>query len=88
MFLNCSSLNNLKIEFNTEKVRLMEYMFDSCIELKELDIRTFNTQACQSFDGMFDNCDGLELYLNEKNCSNLIEQLPSNVNYHPVGTNL
>ena len=62
-------------------------MFAYCNELKELDIRTFNTENCINLDDMFENCNGLQLYLNEKNCSNLIEKLPDYINYHGVGTN-
>lgn len=87
MFSNCNSLIELKIEFNTEKVHYMNSMFNSCSQLKELNICSFNTQFCNNFDHIFDGCK-LELYLNEKNCSNLIEKNPSNINYHDVGMNL
>ena len=87
MFSDCGSLTDLKLGFNTEKVRNMGNMFASCIELKELNIGTFNTRFCNNFENMFDNCNGLDLYLNIKNCENLIDEIPDFVTYHNIEEN-
>ena len=62
----------------------MGYMFSSCTELKTLNISSFNTQACLNFDYMFENCEGMELYINGNICPNLIEHIPQYVNYHDI----
>ena len=44
MFFGCSSLREIKLNFNTSKVTNMEYMFYSFIELAEIDLSRFNLE--------------------------------------------
>ena len=83
MFNNCSSLESLKINFNTTKVVNMERMFSSCVNLTSLNLSSFNTTLCNNFNNMFENDKDLDIYIDEKLCSNLINQLPGYV--HPHG---
>ena len=55
----------------------------SC-KLKTLNIIFFNNQECLNFDYMFENCEGMELYINGNICPNLIEHIPQYVNYHDI----
>ena len=55
-------------------------MFSSCNGLKSLDISSFNTGKCRDFTDMFENDEGLNLYINNNTCSNLVENLPSYIN--------
>ena len=84
MFNNCTSLASLKVSFNTEKVKQMEYMFGSCSKLSSLDISTFNTNNCENFTNMFENDNGLELYVNFTACPNLKSEIPDYVKTHDV----
>ena len=84
LFNNCSSLTSLQVSFNTEKVKQMEYMFGSCSKLSSLDISTFNTNNCNNFTNMFENDNGLELYVNFTACPNLKSEIPNYVIYHDV----
>ena len=65
----------------------MDYMFFSCTNLKSLNIQSFNTNNCQIFEGIFGNCNGMELYINPNTCSNLFEYIPEYVVVHNVTTN-
>ena len=84
LFQNCSSLESLKINFDTQKVKTMRNMFSSCTKLTSLDITSFNTTACTKFTNMFENDNGLNLYINSKICPNLKEQLPSFLQVHDI----
>ena len=88
MFNNCSNLAYLKINFDTKNVQKMEYMFASCIKLTSLNISTFNTSKCKNFNFMFENDEGLDLYVDNKTCENLIEYLPTYINIHDIHENI
>ena len=80
LFSNYSSLENLKLNFDTSQVSKMQYMFNSCFWLKSLDLTSFNTQKCTDFTGIFENDEGLNLYIKNNTCSNLVGQLPDYIN--------
>jgi len=62
----------------------MDYMFFSCKKLKYLNIASFNTQFCYSFDNIFNECLELQLYLNPNNCNNLYKYIPQYVTIHNI----
>ena len=85
MFNNCSSLEKIDLTgFSTNSVNKMDYMFYSCTKLISLNIVSFNTEQCFSFNNIFENCYGLELYLNPITCNNLFEYIPSYVIIHNI----
>ena len=57
----------------------MDYMF-SHSGLKNLNLTTFNTLKVKKFPGVFEECHGLNLIVFEKNCTNLIENIPDYIN--------
>ena len=79
MFNNCSSLQSLKINFDTEKVKKMSYMFAHCVKLTSLDISSFNTQNVKELDNMFEEDANLDLYLDSNKCQNLFDYIPDYV---------
>ena len=56
-------------------------MFESCINLKSLDLSSFITSKCEDFTNIFKDDEGLILFIDEKNNKKLIENLPDYVNY-------
>jgi len=61
-FRGMSNLENIEgIEYlNTEEVKTMSYMFNSCEKLKTVDVTHFNTEKVEKMGYMFMNCTGLE----------------------------
>ena len=84
MFVNCTSLETLNINFNTENVEKMEYMFASCLKLSSLNISSFNTKKCKNFTNIFENDKNLNLYFDYEKCSNLVEDIPEYVNIYNI----
>ena len=62
MFYNCILLNTLKLtnKFNTQKVEDMCSMFNSCKELKTINLSGFDTQNVEDMRYMFNLCKSLE----------------------------
>ena len=60
-FFGCEKLTEINgIEYlNTSKVTIMSGMFEYCVSLKSLDLRSFNTSEVTIMNGMFANCIGL-----------------------------
>ena len=80
MLYNCSSLENVNLlSFDTSTVTKMDYMFGYS-GIKNLNLTSFNTLNAKSFKGIFEECRGLELALIEKNCKNIIPDIPEYVN--------
>ena len=76
MFSYCSSLTSLDLTgFNTNSVTQMVYMFSDS-GFKYLDLSSFNTSKCKSFTGIFQNCNGLSIKINNETCANIIKALP------------
>ena len=65
----------------------MGSMFESCIKLSSLDISTFNTSGCKNFTNMFENDEGLNLYIDSKISSNLMQQIPGFVKVNDISKN-
>ena len=65
----------------------MQNMFGSCTKLTSLNISTFDTNKVTNFTNMFENDNGLNLYLDSKICSNLKQQLPNFINVHDISEN-
>ena len=60
MFSGCTSLENLKFNFTTEKVRNMESIFENCPKIKKLDLSKWNTTSTSDMSNMFNGCSSLE----------------------------
>ena len=62
MFYKCILLNTLKLtnKFNTQKVEDMCSMFNSCKELKTINLSGFDTQNVKDMSRMFNLCKSLE----------------------------
>ena len=62
MFYNCILLNTLKLtnKFNTQNVEDMCSMFNSCKELKTINLSGFDTQNVEDMSKMFNLCKNLE----------------------------
>ena len=62
MFYNCILLNTLKLtnKFNTQNVEDMCSMFNSCKELKTINLSGFDTQNVEDMSYMFNLCKSLE----------------------------
>ena len=62
MFYNCILLNTLKLtnKFNTQNVEDMCSMFNSCKELKKINLSGFDTQNVKDMSKMFNLCKSLE----------------------------
>ena len=57
MFSSCYRLKSLNLtNFNTEKVKDMQYMFYDCYRLPPLDLTNFNTVNVEDMKGMFKDC--------------------------------
>ena len=79
-FSNCTELEFLKVNFNTEKVKDMQYMFNNCSKLTSLDITSFNTGICENFENIFDNDIKLFLTIDSRISPSLVEHIPEYVN--------
>ena len=62
MFNECSKLKGIKglEQFITNKVIIMNTMFQSCFELEYLDLSSFNTANVNNMSYMFNNCNKLK----------------------------
>ena len=62
MFQGCSNLISINdiSTWDTSMIERMDYMFDECINLKQLDVSNFNTEKCTNFDFMFSRCKKLK----------------------------
>ena len=80
MFSNCSSITNISLKFDTTSVNTMESMFDSCKDLKYLDLTSFNTQRCIKFSNMFANTENMTVLVNSLYCDNMIDEIQEYVN--------
>ena len=67
--------------FNTGNALDMSSMFESCVNLKSLDLSSFVTNKCKDFTNIFKNDNGLVIIIDENNNQKLIENLPDYVNY-------
>ena len=65
----------------------MSYMFAGCTNLKSLDLSTFSTISTLKFNNMFDEDEGLDLYINKNNCENLLRNIPEFIKVHDVSNN-
>ena len=83
-FNNCSSLNTLIVKFNTPNTRYMQYMFASCVSLTSLNIGSFFTANVEKLDNIFENDEGLQLYMDFKTCANLRAILPDYVTANDI----
>ena len=61
MFSGCSSLNSLDLSnFNSTKVKCMDYMFSDCRFLISLNLNNLNTQNVSNMEYMFAECSSLK----------------------------
>lgn len=77
LFHNCSSLEFLKLNFDTNKIKKMEYMLSSCTYLNSLYISTFNGNNSNNFLNIIENDEDLTLYINSSIYPILKEQMPN-----------
>ena len=72
IFENMDHISISVIACDTEKVKNMSYMFSDCENLKELDLKKFNTTNVTNMEGMFYKCSSLiELNLQNFNTTNV-----------------
>ena len=86
MLFNCKSLTSINFSnFNTSKMKSMDFLFYNCILLKELDLSNFITNNVEKMNCMFSYCVSLTslnlsnfntsqvsiMYYMFKNCSSL-----------------
>jgi surface protein len=81
MFYNAKNLEKIIFSenFKTINVINMDYMFYSCKNLEILDISSFNTENCLSFEDIFNKCNKLNVILNENQCQNILGYIPNYV---------
>ena len=53
--------------FTTENVTSMNFMFNSCTSLTELDLSKFNTKNCKTFNSIFTGVKKVKVTLNIEN---------------------
>ena len=53
----------------------MESMFDSCNEMKNLSLVSFNTRKCINFNNMFANTENMVVKVKSKYCTNMIDNI-------------
>ena len=84
MFSNCTSLTDMNIKIDINSVTNMQSMFDSCIELKYLDLSSFQTGKVNNFKNMFANTKNLTVLVNPNYCSNMIKEIKDYVNIETI----
>ena len=75
-------MENINLEsFDTINALRMNNLFDSCINLKSLDLSSFNTEFCKDYTDMFKNDEDLVIVIDKQYNEKLIDNLPDYVNY-------
>ena len=59
----------------------MDNMFNGCSSLEYLDLYSFNTKSCSSFDGMFDGIEKLTIKINKEKCKEMIRYIPNYITF-------
>ena len=69
MFAGCSSLEELRLGFETDNVEFFNNMFSACTNLRYLDIQFFTFTNAENTSAMFKGCESLEtiICLNDLN---------------------
>lgn len=63
MFMNCTSLTSLDLDFNTSKVTNMSSMFYGCTSLQSINVTSFDTSSVTSTQSMFYNIKNINIYI-------------------------
>ena len=63
MFYNCTSLENLDVNFNTPNLQDIRFMLTDCNSLAELYVPKFNSKNSRKFTDVFNGCYNLKLYI-------------------------
>ena len=50
-------------------------MFAGCLNLKNLNLISFNTSRCSNFQYIFDKCEDLEIIVDKNATSNLLDKI-------------
>ena len=79
IFYGCSKIENIYFNFITNNTQNMNYMFALCTQIKTLDLRNFNTEKCNSFTNIFQDCKDLTVYIKSEHNTNFISQIPEYV---------
>lgn len=79
MFKGCSSLETLEINFNTETVLEMNEMFSGVINLRELDLTSFDTTNLVSWTDMWKDITKLNITIDLKKNPNILENKPDGI---------
>ena len=75
MFSNCSSLANISVKIDTSSITTMQSMFESCTNLRYVDLSSFNTNKCNKFTNMFANTTNLTVAVKQSYCINMIREI-------------
>ena len=54
----------------------MDFMFNQCTSLRELNLLSFNTLNCGSFTSMFTGIQNMKLIVKNNTVDNLVEKIP------------
>ena len=87
-FHGCTNLPNINLTyFEVMYVISMKHLFYGCKAITDLDLRSFITYSCVMFDGMFDECNDINVTINREYNENLINAAPANVHFNFPGEN-
>ena len=59
LFAECHNLININFgnSFKENKIKSVNYMFYSCLNLEQIDLAKFNTKNVENFESMFETCE-------------------------------
>ena len=64
----------------------MESMFSGCVNLKDLNLMSFNTSRCSNFKYMFEQCEDLYLMVDINSVANMLDNIDLE-KIHPIELN-
>lgn len=88
MFYVCSSLQSVNFICHTGKVLNMSCLFESCVSLKEIDLRYLDTRNVSSMKYLFCDCSSLSKIHMENLNTNTVEDMSYMFNYCPSLTKI
>ena len=89
MFKDCSKLEKLEINFDTKKVYEMSEMFSNDINLRELDLSSFDTRNLNSWENIFNGIDNLTITIDKEKNEKILTNLSDGIHIIDInGTNL
>ena len=87
-FHGCTNLPNVNLTyFDVLLTTTMRNLFYGCKAFTNLDLSSFMTYYCDIFDGMFDECNDINVTIHRDYNEELIKAAPANVHFNFVGEN-